>query len=70
MGEAVAAAVVLDPSVPRPAATQVETALRQQIAGYKVPRRIAVLSELPRFQGKVRKTDLRKAWVAGALELL
>lgn len=63
-GEAVAAVVV-----PKPGATLDEapmiTQLKTQLAAFKVPKRIWVLSELPRnAMGKVQKAELRKRYAS------
>lgn len=67
-GEAVAAAIVarpgehLDPEVLREAA-------RRQLAGYKVPRRIEVVNELPRnAMGKVEKATIRRMLDTGTVK--
>ncbi|OAI43456.1 malonyl-CoA synthase [Verrucomicrobia bacterium SCGC AG-212-E04] len=61
-GEAVAAAVV-----PRPGAVLVEAQmiklLKQQIANFKVPKRIHIVTELPRnVMGKVQKNVLKQTY--------
>ena len=63
-GEAVAAAVV-----PRPGCQLSEEAViawaRKRIAGFKVPKRVAILRELPRnAMGKVQKDALRALFLA------
>jgi long-chain acyl-CoA synthetase len=41
---------------------------RARLAAYKCPRQLALLPELPRTaSGKVRKLDLRAAWLAGRI---
>lgn len=59
LGEAVVAVIKLsDPSVQ---ADTLRQTLRTQLAGFKVPKHIAVLDELPRnAMGKVQKTVLRE----------
>ena len=55
-GEAVVACVVggVDPEV-------VRAALRDRLAGFKIPKRVIVLEELPRnAMGKVQKAELRR----------
>jgi malonyl-CoA/methylmalonyl-CoA synthetase len=64
-GEAVTAAVV-----PLPGAsiseTEVVQRLKAQIANYKIPKRVAVVAELPRnAMGKVQKNVLRATYAAG-----
>ncbi|PTA42668.1 long-chain-fatty-acid--CoA ligase [Micromonospora sp. RP3T] len=63
-GEEVVAAVVLDPAV---AATPeaIRTACRAHLAGYKVPRRIVVVEDLPRSQiGKILRREVRDRLLA------
>ncbi|MBS0373318.1 MAG: AMP-binding protein [Proteobacteria bacterium] len=61
LGEAVTAAVVLEPGATFDE-TSALTALRAVLARYKVPRRVLVIAELPRnAMGKVQKTALRAA---------
>ncbi|MET8910106.1 long-chain-fatty-acid--CoA ligase [Micromonospora sp. NPDC004551] len=58
-GEEVVAAVVLDPGVGT-GPDSVRSACRQHLAGYKVPRRVVVVEELPRSQiGKVLRREVR-----------
>ncbi|MBI4083183.1 MAG: AMP-binding protein [Candidatus Lambdaproteobacteria bacterium] len=66
-GETVVAAVLL-----RPGARATEPDLiahcRARLAAFKCPRRLAILADLPRTaSGKVRKPDLRAAWLAGRI---
>ncbi|MGC4896698.1 long-chain-fatty-acid--CoA ligase [Micromonospora sp. DT31] len=64
-GEEVVAAVVLDPAV---AGTpeQIRTACRTHLAGYKVPRRIVTVDDLPRSQiGKILRREVRDRLLAG-----
>lgn len=64
-GEEVVAAVVLDPASPT-AAEDVRSGCRQHLAGYKVPRRIVVVEDLPRSQiGKVLRREVRDRLLAG-----
>jgi malonyl-CoA/methylmalonyl-CoA synthetase len=59
LGEGVSAAVVLKPGVHL---TEVDIIgrLRGELAGYKVPKRVFIVSELPRnAMGKVQKNVLR-----------
>ncbi len=59
LGEVVAAAVVLEPSADLDEATIVAS-LADKLARFKIPRRVRILSELPRnTMGKVQKTQLR-----------
>src|ERR1700733_79279 len=62
LGEAVTAAVVLQPAAARPEA-DVIAAVRVRLARYKVPRRVLFVDELPRnTMGKVQKSLLRTAY--------
>jgi long-chain acyl-CoA synthetase len=55
-GERVVAAVVFEPGAPEDVLSTVDGHCRQTLAGFKVPRRIQVLPELPREpSGKLRK---------------
>jgi malonyl-CoA/methylmalonyl-CoA synthetase len=61
LGEAVTAAVVLEPGAAFDEAAALR-ALGLVLARYKVPRRVLVVAELPRnAMGKVQKTELRSA---------
>ncbi|NES31268.1 AMP-binding protein [Micromonospora terminaliae] len=63
-GEEVVAAVVLDPGVGA-GPDSVRSACRQHLAGYKVPRRVVVVEELPRSQiGKVLRREVRDRLLA------
>ncbi|MEV0108571.1 long-chain-fatty-acid--CoA ligase [Nocardia sp. NPDC050799] len=64
-GEAPLAVIVpVDPAAP-PTAADIEAFARTQLAGYKCPREIAVVAELPRnASGKVLKTELRAKYSA------
>jgi malonyl-CoA/methylmalonyl-CoA synthetase len=63
-GEAVAAVVVGDRGQ-RPDAEAIVGGLRGQIAGFKVPKRVWVVDELPRnAMGKVQKNVLRERYAA------
>ncbi|MET7970133.1 long-chain-fatty-acid--CoA ligase [Micromonospora sp. NPDC005305] len=63
-GEEVVAAVVLDPGVGA-GPDSVRSACRQHLAGYKVPRRVVVVDELPRSQiGKVLRREVRDRLLA------
>lgn len=63
-GEAVQAFVVLAPGASLDADSVLQSA-RQHLAGYKIPKGITVVSELPLSSvGKVRKTVLRELWLA------
>ena len=58
-GESVAAVVVARPNAQLDAA-QIVTSLKSRIAGFKVPKKVLVVAELPRNQmGKVQKNLLR-----------
>jgi len=59
-GEAVEAAVVLRAG-DAPAAADLIAFCRRRLAGFKCPRRVDVLDELPRTgAGKLRKAELRR----------
>ena len=59
-GERVCAAVVADGEVP-PAVEDLVAGCRARLAGFKTPRRIAFVEELPRTaSGKVRKDEVRR----------
>jgi malonyl-CoA/methylmalonyl-CoA synthetase len=59
-GESVAAVVVAKPGAPLDAANIIAS-LKAQIAGFKVPKRVLLVDELPRNQmGKVQKNLLRE----------
>jgi len=61
-GEAVAAAVTLQPGCTLSAA-EIIGALRTQLAGFKTPKRVYLLDELPRnAMGKVQKAKLRETY--------
>ncbi|WP_406044218.1 long-chain-fatty-acid--CoA ligase [Micromonospora sp. NBC_00898] len=61
-GEEVVAAVVLDPDADPEG---VRSACRKHLAGYKVPRRVVVVEELPRSQiGKVLRREVRDKLLA------
>jgi acyl-CoA synthetase (AMP-forming)/AMP-acid ligase II len=63
-GEAVCAAVVLRPGASA-APGDVIAFVREHLGGYKVPRRVEVVDELPRnVAGKVLKRDLRARYAA------
>lgn len=64
-GEAVAAAVVLEPGGPDVAAEAVALHVRAQLASFKVPKRVYIVPELPRnAMGKVQKVVLRESYGA------
>lgn len=59
-GEAVVAFVVLRPGAAEVTAEEIITRTRSQIAGFKLPKRVIFVDELPtNVSGKVRKTVLR-----------
>jgi malonyl-CoA/methylmalonyl-CoA synthetase len=59
LGEAVTAVVVAEPGADLDPA-EVRIAVRQRLAGFKVPRTVVVLDQLPRnAMGKVEKATLR-----------
>ena len=63
-GEGVAAAVVAKPGAQISEAALIE-AMKGRLAGYKIPKRIVILDELPRnAMGKVQKNALRAAHAA------
>ncbi|MGW5751206.1 long-chain-fatty-acid--CoA ligase [Nocardia rhamnosiphila] len=64
-GETPLAVVVpVDPAAP-PTAADIEAFARTQLAGYKCPREVAMVAELPRnASGKVLKTELRAKYSA------
>jgi malonyl-CoA/methylmalonyl-CoA synthetase len=60
-GEAVVAVVVPRPGGPAPLPAELIAALKGRIAGFKVPKHVAVVAELPRnAMGKVQKNVLRE----------
>ena len=60
-GEQVTAVVVREPGAVEPAEQSVIEALKQELAGYKVPKQVFFAAELPRnSMGKVRKSVLRE----------
>jgi len=64
-GEDVVAAIVVEPgSTVDP--EEVRDHCREQLAAYKVPRRVVVVDELPRsLIGKVLRREVRDALIAG-----
>jgi acyl-CoA synthetase (AMP-forming)/AMP-acid ligase II len=65
-GEAVLAVVVLQAGASLDAA-QLVTHCRAQIAGYKCPKRVEFVAELPRLpSGKINKVALRQQFASGA----
>jgi malonyl-CoA/methylmalonyl-CoA synthetase len=73
LGETVAAAIVLKHPAPALAPEQAQeeiiAAVRPQLAGFKLPRRIFILDELPRnAMGKVQKAVLRERHGKSATE--
>lgn len=62
-GEAVVAVVVAEGSTNTEAGDELITALRDQVAGFKVPKRVMFVDELPRNgMGKVQKNRLREEY--------
>jgi malonyl-CoA/methylmalonyl-CoA synthetase len=58
-GEAVVAAVVAEPGT-APAEAGIIAAMKERLAGFKVPKRVFMVNDLPRnSMGKVEKTVLR-----------
>jgi malonyl-CoA/methylmalonyl-CoA synthetase len=63
-GEAVTAVVVARPDV-RLAEADIVAALKARLSGYKIPKRVFVLDELPRnAMGKVQKNRLRETYAS------
>ncbi|MBN6056718.1 long-chain-fatty-acid--CoA ligase [Nonomuraea sp. RK-328] len=66
-GETPLAVVVPARTADSPTAEEIDEWCRTRLAAYKVPRRVDVVAELPRnASGKVRKHELRKAYVESA----
>lgn len=64
-GESLAAHVVAEPGMPLDAAA-IAAALRERIAGYKVPRRIEIVDALPRDDnGKIARRKIRDQYWQG-----
>jgi len=64
LGEGVTAAVVSGPGT-APTEAELIGALRARLAGYKIPKRIVFIAELPRnAMGKVQKNTLRSAFAS------
>ncbi|MFI7706790.1 long-chain-fatty-acid--CoA ligase [Nonomuraea sp. NPDC049480] len=62
-GETPLAVVVPFPASESPTAEEIDQWCRSRLAAYKVPRRLAVVADLPRnASGKVRKNELRQAY--------
>jgi long-chain acyl-CoA synthetase len=60
-GETVKALIVVRPGVPEPAPEELVTFARERLAGYKLPRAIGFVDDLPRTpSGKVLKRELRE----------
>ena len=65
-GEQVTAVVVREPGADRPSGQSVIDALKQDLAGYKVPKEVFFVDELPRnAMGKVQKSVLRNRLASG-----
>lgn len=63
LGEAVAAVITLKPDAGRPSEHEIINTLRTQLAGFKVPKALFVVEELPRnAMGKVQKVVLRELY--------
>jgi malonyl-CoA/methylmalonyl-CoA synthetase len=61
-GEGVVAVIRTLPGQPHPPESEIIATLKGQLAGYKVPKKLVFVDELPRnAMGKVVKADLRKA---------
>ncbi|WP_327028073.1 long-chain-fatty-acid--CoA ligase [Micromonospora sp. NBC_01740] len=64
-GEEVVGAVVLDEGAEPPDEASLRAACRRHLAGYKVPRRVVVVKDLPRSQiGKVLRREVRDRLLA------
>ncbi|MFY1593340.1 long-chain-fatty-acid--CoA ligase [Micromonospora sp. WMMD737] len=64
-GEEVVGAVVLDEGTEPPDEASLRAACRRHLAGYKVPRRVVVVEDLPRSQiGKVLRREVRDRLLA------
>ncbi len=64
-GEAVTAVVVRDPDASPVSGEQIIEAVRQNLAGYKVPKSVFFVDELPRnAMGKVQKNALRQRFAS------
>jgi long-chain acyl-CoA synthetase len=62
-GEALLAALVIEPGAQAPSSDALIAFCRGQLGGYKIPRRYLVMEKLPRTQvGKVRKHEVVQAW--------
>jgi malonyl-CoA/methylmalonyl-CoA synthetase len=62
-GEAVVAVVTPAPGVKAPSEADIQKALADRLAKFKLPKRVFVLADLPRnAMGKVQKADLRKTY--------
>jgi len=60
-GEAVTAVVVLSAAADAPSESELIAHLKVQLAGYKVPKRVHFVADLPRnAMGKVQKNVLRE----------
>ena len=65
-GEQVTAVVVREPGADGPGEQSVIDALKQVLAGYKVPKEVFFVDELPRnAMGKVQKSVLRNQLASG-----
>ena len=65
-GEQVTAVVVREPGADGPSGQSVIDALKQDLAGYKVPKEVFFVDELPRnAMGKVQKSVLRNRFACG-----
>ena len=64
-GEAVAAVVVLKPNNVQPSEAGVIMSLKGKLAAFKVPKRVFIVTDLPRnSMGKVQKNELRKQYAS------
>lgn len=62
-GEAVGAVVIREPGRSEPDAEAIIAALKQRLAGFKVPKQVVFAETLPRnTMGKVQKKELREAY--------
>ena len=65
-GEQVTAVVVWEQAATAPSEQSVIDALKHELAGYKVPKRVFFVDQLPRnSMGKVQKTELRERFAPG-----
>jgi malonyl-CoA/methylmalonyl-CoA synthetase len=64
-GEAVTAIIVADKNLTLPGTDELISKMKQHLAAYKVPKKIIVVTELPRnTMGKVQKNILRETYAS------